>query len=83
MLKSTEYAAIKADCDRISRAHFNRSYFHPDGMSFAYSETLFPPSELATILGREYETQCALLCYGPHPSWAEIQHRLLELRGFL
>src|SRR5262249_14935710 len=29
MLKSDEYAAIKEDYDRISRAHFDRSYFPP------------------------------------------------------
>ncbi len=29
MLNSGEYADIKADYDRISRAHFPRSYFHP------------------------------------------------------
>ena len=83
MLKSAEYADIKMDYDRISRAHFDRSYFHPDGMSFANSNALFPPPELAAILGREYETQCAMLCYGPHPPWRAIQDRLLELRGFL
>ena len=83
MLKSTEYSAIKSDYDQISRTHFDRSYFHPDGMSFANSDALFPPSELAAILGTEYETQCAILCYGPHPSWTEIQGRFMELRGFL
>lgn len=29
MLKSDEYAAIKADYDTISRTHFERSYFRP------------------------------------------------------
>ena len=71
MLKSTEYSAIKSDYDQISRTHFDRSYFHPDGMSFANSDALFPPSELAAILD------------GPHPSWTEIQGRFMELRGFL
>lgn len=76
MLKSTGYAAIKSDYDQIGRAH-------PDGMSFANSDALFPPPELAALLGTEYETQCAILCYGPHPSWTEIQGRFMELRGFL
>jgi len=44
MLKSAEYAAIKADYDQISRTHFSKSYFHPDDMSFARSDALFPPS---------------------------------------
>ena len=83
MLKSSEYAAIKADYDRISRAHFPRSYFYPDGMSFSRSDALFPPADLAAVIGTEYETQCRMLCYGPYPSWVEIQARLLGLRELL
>jgi hypothetical protein len=83
MLKSSEYAAIKADYDRISRTHFPRSYFYPDGMSFSRSDALFPPVDLAAVIGAEYETQCRMLCYGPYPSWVEIQARLLELRELL
>lgn len=83
MLASAEYAAIKEDYDRISRAHFSRSYFYPEGMSFARSDALFPPAELAVVIGAEYEGQCRLLCYGPYPSWAEIQARLEQLRDLL
>jgi hypothetical protein len=83
MLKSSEYTAIKADYDRISRTHFPRSYFYPDGMSFSRSDALFPPANLAAVIGAEYETQCRMLCYGPYPSWVEIQARLLELRDLL
>ena len=83
MLKSSEYAAIKADYDRISRTHFPRSYFYPDGMSFSRSDALFPPADLAAVIGAEYETQCRMLCYGPYPPWVEIQARLLELRELL
>jgi predicted nucleotidyltransferase component of viral defense system len=83
MLKSVEYGAIREDYDRISRAHFSRSYFHPNDMSFAKSDAFFPPADLAAIIGAEYDTQCGMLCYGAHPSWAEIQARFLELRGFL
>jgi len=83
MLKSSEYAAIKADYDWISRTHFPRSYFYPDGMSFSRSDALFPPADLAAVIGAEYERQCRMLCYGPYPSWMEIQARLLELRGLL
>ena len=32
MLTSPEYDAIKSDYDQTSRAHFERGYFHPDGM---------------------------------------------------
>jgi len=83
MLESAEYPAIKADYDRISRAHFPKSYFHPDGMSFAKSDALFPPADLAATLGGEYEAQCRVLCYGPHPTWPKIQARFMELRDLL
>jgi nucleotidyltransferase AbiEii toxin of type IV toxin-antitoxin system len=83
MLKSDEYAAFKADYDQISRTHFEKSYFFPEGMRFAASDALFPSSELAVIIGPEYEAQCAMLCYGQHPSWADVRTRLLELRELL
>jgi hypothetical protein len=83
MLQSSEYAAIKSDYDRISRTHFPRSYFYPEGMRFSRSDALFPPPDLAAVIGAEYEMQCRMLCYGPYPSWAEIQARLLELRELL
>jgi len=83
MLQSAEYATIKADYDQISRAHFPMSYFHPEGMSFARSDALFPPPELAAIIGPEYERQCQMLCYGPFPAWAEVQARFEELRQHL
>jgi hypothetical protein len=83
MLQSPEYAAIKADYDQISQANFPKSYFHPEGMSFARSDALFPPPELAAIIGPEYERQCKALCYGPFPTWAKVQARLAELRRYL
>jgi len=52
-------------------------------MIFSGSDALFPPPDLAVVIGAEYETQCRMLCYGPYPSWAEIQARLLELRELL
>ena len=83
MLKSEEYAAIKADYDQISRSNFPDSYFYPDEMSFARSDALFPPSDLSNTIGREYEAQCRQLCYGPFPSWADITARFSELRKLL
>jgi hypothetical protein len=83
MLRSDEYATIKADYDRISRTHFPKSYFYPDDMRFARSDALFPPAELAAIIGAEYEAQCRMLCYGPYPSWAEVMARLVELQELL
>ena len=83
MLASDEYAAIKADYDRISRAHFPRSYFYPEGMSFARSDALFPPEQLSAEISAEYEGQCRLLCYGPYPAWPEIKARFDQLRDLL
>lgn len=83
MLKSAEYATIKADYDQISCAHFPRSYFHPDGMRFANSDALFPSPDLAAIIAAGYDAQCRMLCYGPYPTWAEVQARFLELRELL
>lgn len=83
MLRSDEYATIKADYDEISRVHFPKSYFHPEGMSFARSDALFPPADLATLIGPEYEQQCRTLCYGPFPSWSQVQARFDELRDVL
>ncbi len=83
MLKSDEYAAIKHDYDRISREHFERSYFCPDGMCFAKSDALFPAAELAAAIGAEYAVQCRMLCYGPFAEWHEVQARFAELRDIL
>jgi hypothetical protein len=83
MLTSEEYAAIKTDYDLISRTHFAKSYFFPDAMTFAHSDALFPSAELAEAIKLEYEAQCQMLCYGPYPSWAEVQARFLELRRLL
>jgi hypothetical protein len=83
MLKSAEYDAIKADYDRLSRAHFERGYVYPDKMRFANSDALFPPAKLAATLSTEYISQCRLLCYGPYPSWTEVLDRFGELRELL
>lgn len=83
MLRSDEYATIKADYDQVSRTHFEKHYFFPAEMSFANSDALFPSGELSAAIAEEYEGQCRLLCYGPYPSWADVQARLLELRELL
>lgn len=83
MLRSDEYAAIKQDYDRISREHFERSYFYPEGMSFAASDALFPSAELAAVLGAGYEAQCRMLCYGPYPSWTQIRERFEDIKRLL
>jgi len=83
MLRSAEYEQIKQDYDNISRTHFPNSYFHPDRMRFANSDALFVVGELSSAIGREYEGQCQILCFGPHPSWDMVQARFIELRELL
>jgi hypothetical protein len=83
MFRSDEYAAIKADYDQISRAHFPRDYFQPEGMSFARSDAICPTGELADMLAREYEQQCRMHCYGSFPSWEDIQRRFAEIPSML
>ena len=83
MLKSREYGTIKADYDEISRTHFSHNYFWPEDMSFARSDALFPPERLSGVIGPEYDAQCRQLCYGPCPSWAEVQGRFQRLRDLL
>ncbi len=83
MLESPEYGAIKTDYDAISREHFSRDYAHPEGMSFARSDALFPPEELGRTIAREYERQCGILCFGAYPAWADVQARFIVLRDLL
>ena len=83
MLKGAEYASIKEDYDRISRKHFARSYFRPDGMCFGKSDALFPPADLAAIIGSAYGGQCRILCYGVYPPWEDVQARFIEVRDLL
>jgi len=83
MLRAQEYAEIKSDYDRISKEYFPQSYYFPEGMSFANSDALFPPAQLAARISAEYESQCQLLCYGPYPSWAEVQERFLKIKELL
>jgi Nucleotidyl transferase AbiEii toxin, Type IV TA system len=83
MLRSAEYAEIKADYDLVSRTHFAKGYLPPTEMSFARSDALFPPAALSDALGRAYEEQCRMLCYGPYPDWDEVLARFQELRSLL
>jgi hypothetical protein len=83
MLGAGEYATIKADYDRISREHFEKSYVTPPDMSFAKSDALFPPEKLRAVIAASFEAQCRVLCFGPFPSWDEVQERLEGIRGLL
>lgn len=83
MLKSGEYAEIKADYDRISRTYFPDHYSYPADMSFANSEALFPSRELNEVIGAQYHEQCKLLCYGPYPEWSKVIGQFEQLRTLL
>ena len=83
MLRSDEYGTIKADYDRISREYFDKSYVPPPDMTFAKSDALFPAAELRVALASEFERQCRVLCFGPIPSWDEVQASLERIRELL
>jgi hypothetical protein len=80
MLQSDEYATIKADYDEISRKHFAKSYFFPKDMQFSASDALFPVGELRDMIAKEYEAQCRVLCYRPHPTWEEVEETFRRLK---
>jgi hypothetical protein len=74
MLSTDEYGNIKADYDRISREHFEKSYFPPAGMSFAKSDALFPQGDLRSVIASGFEAQCRVLCFGPFPNlWSSMR----------
>ena len=80
------FSGVRRDQDRLrpdQPGSFSKSYFFPEGMSFAHSDALFPPSELAAAIGVEYEAQCRVLCFGAYPTWADVQARFRELRDLL
>jgi Nucleotidyl transferase AbiEii toxin, Type IV TA system len=83
MLRSDEYAAIKADYDRVSREHFEKSYVPPPDMSFAKSDALFPAGDLQEAIAKVFAEQCRLLCFGPYPAWDVLEARLEALRDVL
>ena len=83
MLRSAEYAAIKNDYDRVSREHFGKSYVPPPDMSFAKSEALFPAADLRAAIAAVFVEQCRVLCFGPFPTWDEVQALFEEIRKLL
>ena len=58
-------------------------YVPPPGMTFAKSDALFPPDELAAVLRVEFAKQCRALCFGAFPTWDQVQGRLEEIRRLL
>lgn len=83
MLRSPEYAEIRADYDRISRQGFPRDYRPPENLSFQESQALFPGAALKEGLARAYQAQCAVLCFGDYPPFSEVLAIFEELRPAL
>ena len=83
MLRCGEYALIKADYDQISTTHFPKSYVPPPAMTFAKSDALFPPANLRQIIATDFAVQCGALCFGPFPSWDQVQARMEQIRSLL
>jgi len=52
-------------------------------MSFAQSDALFPAAELREMISSNFEAQCRVLCFGPFPSWDQMQARLEQVRHLL
>jgi hypothetical protein len=69
--------------NRVSTAHFPESYVPPPAMSFAQSDALFPAAELREMISSNFEAQCRVLCFGPFPSWDEVEARLEHIRHLL
>ena len=67
----------------MSEASFARDYFEPKGMSFSQSDALFPPQSIRASLAADYNAQCAVLCFGPFPTFEEVGKALQDIRSLL
>lgn len=83
MLASDEYERIKQDYDAVSRAAFPRDYRFPADMRFANSEAIYPTGDLKSMLAAEYGKWCRVLCFGPFPSWEEVEQTFAGLKPLL
>lgn len=80
MLASAEYAEIKADYKRVTRASFPRDYFEPLDMCFSSRDALFSSTDLRAAIKRDYQAQTSTLCYGGFPSFNEVQDAFNDIR---
>jgi len=81
-LRSTEYADIAADYQRLSTKHFSNQVL-PEGMRLYDSPALFPNAELRSRLQPSYTEQCERLCYGAAPSFEEVLSGFEGIREYL
>jgi hypothetical protein len=52
-------------------------------MSFAKSDALFPAADLRTAIAAIFAEQCRVLCFGPIPTWDDVQARFEAIRDLL
>ncbi|MGA8165363.1 MAG: nucleotidyl transferase AbiEii/AbiGii toxin family protein [Waddliaceae bacterium] len=83
MLRSDEYEKIKSDYNNVCMIHFKKNYIPPEAMSFSNSDAIFPNEDLDMKLGKEYEKQCHLLCFGDYPSWVQVKDRFQQMKDLL
>jgi hypothetical protein len=69
--------------DRVSTEHFPKSYVPPPDMRFAKSDALYPSAGLRTAIAADFEAQCRILCFGPSPTWDEVEARFADVRSLL
>ena len=78
-----EYAISKPDYAKVRREQLPKNYFFPKGMRFSSSDAIFPSGELRDMIAKEYEEQCRILCFRPHPTLEEGEEIFRELRADL
>lgn len=79
MLDADEYRTIFDDCAEISAREFPSPHAMPADRSFATSPALIPDDDLRATLKADYEAECALLFYGPYPTFDQVLERLAQL----
>lgn len=83
MLSSPEFAELKADCDKTSRAFFGCAHIAPVDLSFSDSPAFFPSQQLKKELHGAYDDECSRLFFGPYPTFDEVLQGFDVVRGRL
>ncbi len=83
MLGSPEFAALKADCDKTSRAFFGPAHIVPIDLSFSDSPAFFPSEMLREDLRDAYDDECSRLFFGPYPAFDDVLQGFDLVRGRL